>query len=115
MNVPVARGLPQRCRLHEDADDAGLTGPEGNMRSAFANLSRRWSSLIAVAAVGVALLIAGCGGSPHSAASGAPAASSTAHAKAATVGNPIAGIAQHNAGDQDADNNGGPNDGDGAL
>jgi hypothetical protein len=83
-------------------------------------LPRKWSAMLATAGVGFALVIAGCGASsnpPHSAAtgSGAPATTGPAHAKAPAASTPVAGIAQHNGGDQDADNNGGPSDGDGAL
>jgi len=75
--------------------------------TALTKLPRKWSPLLATAAVGLALVIAGCGGSSS--------ATSPSHAKAPATSSPTAGIAQHNGGDQDADNNGGPNDGDGAL
>jgi hypothetical protein len=86
----------------------------------FSKLTNRWSALLATGAVGLALVIAGCGGSSnapkHAAAmSGTPAASSaTAPAKPA-ANSATAGIPQHNGGDQDADNNGGPSDGDGNI
>jgi hypothetical protein len=70
-------------------------------------LPRKWSPLLATAAVGLALVIAGCGGSSS--------ATSPSRAKAPATSSPTTGIAQHNGGDQDADNNGGPNDGDGGL
>ena len=83
-------------------------------------LGKKWSAALGTACVAVALVIAGCGGSSNSpshaaAPYGAPAANSTATTTAPTASKPDAGIAQHNGGDQDPDNNGGPNDGDGAL
>ncbi|HEY3726769.1 MAG TPA: hypothetical protein VGL51_06325 [Solirubrobacteraceae bacterium] len=87
------------------------------MSSKFMN---RWSALLATGGVGLALVIAGCGGSgnaPHHTAttSGTPAATSTTVAAKPAANSPIAGIPQHNGGDQDADNNGGPSDGDGNI
>jgi hypothetical protein len=65
---------------------------------------RRLLPLVTTAAVVLAVAIAGCGGSGMSAAS-RPAKSGTA----------ASGIPQGNAGDHDADNNGGPSDGDGNI
>jgi hypothetical protein len=96
------------------------------------NVSKRWSALLATAALVVGLAVTGCGGSSnapsHAAAGyGAPAASTaTAPAKPAASATPAAaakpaaaaadaGIPQNNGGDQDADNNGGPSDGDGNI
>ncbi len=82
---------------------------------------RKWSAAIATAAVGLALLVAGCGGSSGSPQAGAAGgAGTTASTSAASTPAPaangsLAGIVQHNGGDQDADNNGGPNDGDGGI
>jgi hypothetical protein len=95
---------------------------------------RRAPSLLAVAGTVLAVAIAGCGGSgkSYAPASGSPPA---AHGPGATAGaaasgsegpsaastasqTPSAestGIPQHNGGDQDADNNGGPSDGDGNV
>jgi hypothetical protein len=64
---------------------------------------RRLLPLIATGAVALAVAIAGCGGSSSTAAK--PAQHS---GQAAT-----SGIPQGNGGDMDADNNGGPSDGDG--
>jgi hypothetical protein len=87
------------------------------MASKFAN---RWSALLATASVGLVLALAACGGtsntpSPAAAGSSTPPAS-TATAPANQAGtSATAGIPQHNGGDQDADNNGGPSDGDGNI
>ena len=93
--------------------------------------------MLAVGGVLVALVIAGCGGSsnPSPAASGVGSTPASHPAPAGASGNagqknPPApssemqtspksvesgGIPQHNGGDQDADNNGGPSDGDGNI
>ena len=66
----------------------------------------RWAAGLALLAV----LAAGCGtAAAHAAATAPPAPPATAPAHTA---NPIP---QGNAGDQDADNNGGPSDGDGNI
>jgi hypothetical protein len=70
----------------------------------------------------VALFIAGCGGTSHSAStsSGAmPGASSSNSTQQSAAGGastaPASGIPQNDGGDHDADNNGGPSDGDGNI
>lgn len=70
----------------------------------------------------VALFIAGCGGTSHSAgtSSGAmPSASSSNSTQQSAAGGastaPAGGIPQNDGGDHDADNNGGPSDGDGNI
>jgi hypothetical protein len=95
-----------------------MTVSEERPMSALARLQHKWSALLATAGVGVALVIAGCGGSSnsqHSAASGAPGTSSGTHTQAPAASSSTAGIPQNNGGDQDSDNNGGPSDGDGAI
>jgi hypothetical protein len=89
-------------------------------RGALGALSKKWSAVLATGGVGLALVIAGCGGSanpPHSpsAGGGAPVTTIAAPTKAPAASTPSAGIPQHNGGDQDADNNGGPSDGDGTI
>ena len=59
---------------------------------------------LAAGAVALAVAVAGCGGYTSTAAKPAPPASS---------GHAASSIPQHNGGDMDADNNGGPSDGDG--
>ena len=66
--------------------------------------SRPVAAIVALLGV-IAIAVAGCGGGSGSGA--APAASASASSSA--------GIPQHNGGDQDADNNGGPSDGDGQI
>jgi hypothetical protein len=83
-------------------------------------LSQKWSAVLATGGVGLALVIAGCGGSgnaPYSpaAGNGAPATATAAPTKPPAASAPRAGTPQHNGGDQDADNNGGPDDGDGTI
>jgi hypothetical protein len=89
-------------------------------RGSLNSLSKKWSAALAAGVVGVALVIAGCGGSSNppkypSAGSGAPVTSTAAPTKLPAASSPPAGTPQHNGGDQDADNNGGPDDGDGTL
>ncbi|MGN6167066.1 MAG: hypothetical protein ACTHQQ_02710 [Solirubrobacteraceae bacterium] len=85
-------------------------------------IKHRLSALLATGFVGVALVVAGCGGSsgksshatahhsaPKSTTSGHHAPSTSASSGA------TAGIPQGNGGDQDPDNNGGPSDGDGNV
>jgi hypothetical protein len=86
----------------------------------FSKLTNRWSALLATAGVGLALVIAGCGGSsnaPHHATtvSGVSSASGASSRAKPAAKSATAGIPQHNGGDQDADNNGGPSDGDGNI
>jgi hypothetical protein len=101
---------------------------------------RRPVALLSLGAVGLALIVAGCGSATgaSSAPSGngsagarpaptTPAAkapptitppTTTAAAKAppaATATRPVPGTPQQNGGDADPDNNGGPDDGDGAI
>lgn len=57
----------------------------------------------------LAIALAGCGGSSSSNTPGSPGAS---HSKASAP-TPSCTIPQNNGGDHDADNNGGPDDGDG--
>jgi len=103
---------------------------------------RRPAAWLSLGAVGLALVVAGCGSAtgassspsgyrsagarptptaPATQASPPPATTApttTAAGKppaAATAGKPIAGTPQQNGGDGDPDNNGGPDDGDGAL
>jgi hypothetical protein len=83
-------------------------------------LTKKWSALLATASVGLVLVIAGCGGSssaPSHAAAGhsAPAVGSAAVPANPAASSATAGIPQSNGGDQDADNNGGPSDGDGNI
>jgi hypothetical protein len=73
--------------------------------------------LVAMASVVAALVVAGCGGAP-SGSSHAATHSTTPAAQHQTQaqGTPTtSGIPQGNGGDQDADNNGGPSDGDGNI
>jgi hypothetical protein len=89
-------------------------------RGSLSVLSKKWSGVLATGGVGLALVIAGCGGSINppnspSVGKGAPATTTAAPAKAPTASSPRAGTPQHNGGDQDADNNGGPDDGDGTI
>jgi hypothetical protein len=80
---------------------------------------------IGAALVTVALVVAGCGSSPPASGSKAPAtttsssstgSSSSASGGASAGGSSSNGIPQGaNAGDADADNHGGPSDGDGNL
>jgi hypothetical protein len=73
----------------------------------------RLKAALLVLGASVALAAAGCGGAAHHPAAGsggAPARTNAAKAPAA-----VPGIPQHNGGDHDADNNGGPTDGDGNL
>ena len=73
-------------------------------------------ALLALGASAV-LVAAGCGSGYHAKSTGAspPAAAHAKAPKAPSTAAPAAGIPQHNGGDQDADNNGGPSDGDGNL
>ncbi len=66
-------------------------------------------SILAIGAVAVA--VAGCGGG-HATQNAQTTA--TQH-QVASGSSPTSGIPQHNGGDQDADNNGGPSDGDGDI
>jgi hypothetical protein len=89
-------------------------------RGSLSVLSKKWSAVLAAGGVGLALVIAGCGGSSNrpnspSAGNGAPVTTTAAPTKAPAASAPPAGTAQHNGGDQDADNNGGPDDGDGTI
>jgi hypothetical protein len=91
-----------------------------NSRGSFSVLSKKWLAVLAAGGVGVTLAIAGCGGSSNgpnspSPGKGAPARTTAVPAKPPTAGRPPAGTAQHNGGDQDPDNNGGPDDGDGTI
>ena len=70
---------------------------------------RRLLPLLTAGAAAVALAVAGCGGSSSNAAT--PANSPSAQ----QPNGPVQGIPQHNGGDHDADNNGGPTDGDGNI
>ncbi len=87
------------------------------MRTRIKNVRVALPALLAVGAIGAG--VAGCGGGYSSAGSGAssPPASSRAqrYAPASRPAAARAGIPQHNGGDQDTDNNGGPSDGDGNL
>jgi hypothetical protein len=101
-----------------------------------ARRATRRASVLGLASVLLAVVIAGCGGSGYGSGSGsrgAPAAQGAgAASKTSTSGGAVkssaprveeqvppgtgtAGIPQHNGGDQDADNNGGPSDGDGNI
>jgi hypothetical protein len=87
--------------------------------------SRRRRPLVAwlgAGAVALAIVIAGCGGQASNASKPAakPAASAASMpaskpAKPAAPAPSASGIPQHNGGDQDSDNNGGPSDGDGNI
>jgi hypothetical protein len=102
---------------------------------------QRPAALLSLAAVGLALVVAGCGAAaPASSSRGgypsqgapptptaptkaaappaatAPATSTPANPPAsAKATKPVPGIPQQNGGDADPDNNGGPDDGDGAI
>jgi hypothetical protein len=88
---------------------------------------RRRPVLLGLAAVGVALVVAGCGSAASTPGTPAqtpvaPAAKVSTQATAPTKApaapaakNPDAGIPQNNGGDADPDNNGGANDGDGPI
>jgi hypothetical protein len=107
---------------------------------------RRRPALVTLGAIGVALVVAGCGSAasttstpaqtptvptttvntqaaaPTKAPAGTPAAAATPAPKTAPAApaaqaakSPDAGIPQGNGGDADPDNNGGANDGDGAI
>jgi hypothetical protein len=82
-------------------------------------IKQKWSILLVTGTIGMAVVIAGCGGSsygssPAPTSSSAPAAGGSGEpAEPSTQGAGTAGIPQHNGGDRDADNNGGPSDGDG--
>jgi len=99
-------------------------------------LTGRAPVLLGAVAVVLAVVIAGCGGygnASQSGAGGAPAAHGYGAAAKASAGGGAArssaprvqresprraatgGIPQHNGGDQDSDNNGGPSDGDGSI
>ena len=89
-------------------------------RGSLGLLSKKWSAVFAAAGVGLALVIAGCGGASNppkypTAGSGAPVTTTAAPTKPSAASTPPAGTPQHNGGDQDADNNGGPDDGDGTI
>lgn len=80
------------------------------------NVPTALPALLAVGAIGAG--VAGCGGGYSSAGSGASSAAPTSAQRYAPALNQAAGragIPQHNGGDQDADNDGGPSDGDGKL
>lgn len=69
-----------------------------------------------LAAFAIGIGVAACGGGhtkPAASTSASPAATQSASRSSAPATN--AGIPQHNGGDQDADNNGGPSDGDGEI
>jgi ABC-type transport system substrate-binding protein len=79
----------------------------------------RLAAGVALLAV-VALVAAGCGGGSGSNSSASKAASPASSVQDGSPGdtdsaNPTAGIPQNNGGDHDADNNGGPSDGDGNI
>ena len=73
-----------------------------SINRSIASSVRGWRALGAAAAM--ALVIAGCGGGYGAVSKSAPQKTTTA---------PSSSIPQHNGGDMDADNNGGPSDGDG--
>jgi hypothetical protein len=87
------------------------------MRTRIKNVRLALPALLAVGAI--AATVAGCGGSGYRAVgSGAshPTTSSATHQTAPSApaaASASAGIPQHNGGDMDLDNNGGPSDGDG--
>ena len=60
-----------------------------------------------------ALIVAGCGGSTHKSSSSAGSAPATTSGSAPAAQS--SGIPQAGGGDHDADNNGGPSDGDGNI
>ncbi len=69
---------------------------------------RRLLPVVAAAMAALAIAVAGCGGGTSTAATPA-----SGHQAGPAAG--ASGIPQHNGGDMDADNNGGPSDGDGNL
>lgn len=85
------------------------------------------TTLLATASVIVALVVAGCGGTTshsHAASTGkstaqgqtqAPGTTNATTPSSASSTSATSGIPQGNGGDQDADNNGGPSDGDGNI
>jgi hypothetical protein len=85
----------------------------------------RLASLLALASVLAALGVAGCGGgtTSHTKAASGTAITTTPTTSRSPVTTPsqsapspaTTGIPQGNGGDQDADNNGGPSDGDGEI
>jgi hypothetical protein len=82
-----------------------------NMRTRVKDVRVALRALLATGAV--ALLVSACGGGNQPSA-GAQHNSATTHQSTPTSA-ASAGIPQHNGGDQDADNNGGPSDGDGDI
>jgi len=65
------------------------------------------------AIVAVVLALAGCGS--YAAPKTSPAQTARTSHPPVKKHRPVRGIPQHNGGDRDADNNGGPNDGDGGI
>jgi hypothetical protein len=113
--------------LEMTTDQAKPTRPSGSKR-----LVRKSPLMVAAAALlaAAAIAAAGCGGgygsSPAPAGSASPAPSAQDKADGDTDGghgasdvqaapSSSAGIPQNNGGDHDADNNGGPSDGDGQI
>lgn len=75
--------------------------------------TRSTRGLIGAALVTLALLVAGCGSSPPASGSKAPSSSGSSGSGGSSSSS---GIPQGaNAGDADADNHGGPSDGDGNI
>lgn len=81
------------------------------MKNVLTRAHARTTGLALLASLVVALAAVGCGSSGGGASAATHAGSSRHASPPASTG----GIPQHNGGDQDADNNGGPSDGDGNI
>jgi hypothetical protein len=69
-----------------------------------------------MAALAIGLAVTACGSSPTNATTSATSPSAVQQPTSVAAANgAAAGIPQHNGGDQDTDNNGGPSDGDGDI
>jgi hypothetical protein len=89
------------------------------MSSKLVGSTRTW---LGAGLVAIALVVAGCGSSPPASGSNSPSStpasssSSSGGGSNSSGGSSASGIPQGaNAGDQDADNHGGPSDGDGNI
>jgi hypothetical protein len=100
----------------ETSNPASRRNDDTDMPTALINHPRAW---LATSLVAAALLLAACGGGSSTSSSSTAAASSTATSSASSSSpsaSGASGIPQGpKAGDQDADNQGGPTDGDGNI
>ena len=71
--------------------------------------------LLLFASIAAAAALAGCGGYSSSAKSSGSGANAGAQHESSSASSATGGIPQNNGGDHDADNNGGPSDGDGQI